>query len=482
LIDSDGQGAAGLLLLSGGGTTIEGDDRDSLAILANQAAIALQNARLHERAVRLASVDGLTELLNHRAFQTRLGEEVARVQRSGHSLALLMIDVDDFGQVNNRFGHQVGDAALAAIANAFRRSIRSGDIAARYGGDEFAAILPDTDIDEAAAIAERMCATISSLPVIEHGVTVRVRASIGVAALPAHADSRESLIRAADRAAYAAKRAGKGRVARPEDGESVPDYDATAIAAELQHANLATVAALAAAVDAKDPYTQGHSQRVSAYAGILARCMHFSEDMVARTELAGLLHDVGKIGVPDAILVKPASLTAQEYTTIMHHSLIGERVLSSVPFLQDVLPAVRHHHERWDGAGYPDQLSGDSIPIEAAILAVADTLDAITSTRIYRPAIPWDEARERILEGKGTQFHPGVVAAFELAFTGGALHTAATLSASTSTAGYLDWIGLDTASERKLSHMALTRMEGGRALHLDTAPAVRAPVIAGWPG
>ncbi len=482
LLDPDGQGSSGLLLLSGGTLTLTDDDRDSLAILANQAAIALQNARLHERAVALASQDGLTGLLNHRAFQTRLEEEIARAKRGGHPLALMMIDVDDFGTVNNSFGHQVGDAVLAAIAKAFLRSIRTGDIAARYGGDEFVVILPETDIDGATMLAERAREAIASLLVIENGATVSVRASIGVAALPDHAQTREGLIRAADKAAYAAKHAGKGCVARPEDAEASLDYDPTALAAQLQHANLATVTALAAAVDAKDPYTQGHSQRVSAYAGIIARAMQLSDDVVARIELAGLLHDVGKIGVPDAILAKPSPLTVQEYSTIKHHSLIGERMLASVPFLQDVLPAVRYHHERWDGSGYPDGLSGDIIPLDAAVLGVADALDAITSSRTYRPALCWEEARARILEGTATQFHPGAVAAFERAVADGTLSLLASQPVNVSISNYLEWVSRDPASERKPAELSLTTIGQDKSHGAYTALAAVAHASASKSG
>jgi diguanylate cyclase (GGDEF)-like protein len=374
-----------------------------------------------------------------------------------------MIDVDDFGMVNNKFGHQVGDAVLAAIPKAFVRSIRAGDVAARYGGDEFAVILPETDIEGAATLAERACEAISSLLVVENGATVCVQASIGVAALPYHADTRESLIRAADRAAYAAKHAGKCRVARPEDVEPTLAYDPSALAEQLKHANLATVTALAAAVDAKDPYTQGHSQRVSTYGGVLARAMHLAEEAVARIELAGLLHDVGKIGVPDAILAKPSALTVQEYTTIKHHALIGERMLASVPFLQDVLPAVRHHHERWDGNGYPDGLSGGDIPLDAAILGVADALDAITSSRTYRPAQGWDDARTRILEGTGIQFHPGVVAAFESAIADGTLTLLASQSSDDSVSNYVEWIGRDSTSDRRSGGASVIKLGAGRA-------------------
>lgn len=412
---------AGLLRLTGAAIEFSSDDRDALAILATQATIALDNARLHERALAQASEDGLTGLLNHRAFQTRLQEEVARARRAGRSLALFMIDLDDFGEVNNLYGHQIGDAALVAATEAVRDSLRVSDLPARYGGDEFAVILPETEMDDALVVAERTCQAIAACRLIESGATIRLGASIGVAALPLHATTRLELVYAADQAAYAAKHLGKGRVGRPEDTALTLDRDPAELASMLEHANMATVEALAAAVDAKDPYTRGHSQRVSAYAMTLASAMMLSTADIARVRLAGLLHDVGKIGVPDAILTKPGKLSQEEFAVIRQHPEIGERMLAAVPFLREILPAVRHHHERWDGGGYPDGLSGTDIHPDAAILAVVDALDAMTSSRTYRPALPFSEAVRRIREGRETQFDPRVVVAFEQALTSGAL-------------------------------------------------------------
>jgi len=335
-----------------------------------------------------------------------------------------VLDLDDFSTINNTFGHQAGDAALCAVARILETNLRALDVPARYGGDEFVVLLPECAMDQGLATARRLVKALSAPCLIEGILSVNISASIGVAALPDHGRSSEELLRAADQAAYAAKHAGKGRVACPEDVVIALDQDPMELAAQLAHANLATVAALAAAVDAKDPYTQGHSHRVSRYAATLARAMLLPVPDLARIELAGQLHDVGKIGVPDACLTKPGKLTADEYLAIQQHPVIGERMLAEVPYLREILPAVRHHHERWDGEGYPDRLSGSQIPPDAAILAVADSFDAMTSSRTYRAALPTAEARRRILEGSGSQFSPEVVRAFEQAMAAGGITAA----------------------------------------------------------
>jgi diguanylate cyclase (GGDEF)-like protein len=426
-IEHAGQGIIGLLLATGVSGETGSGDRDVLGILAAQTAIALQNAQLHERALALAAHDSLTGLLNRRALQTRLDEEIARAVRGGHALCLLMVDLDDFGAINNTYGHFAGDLTLRAAAQAMAHAVRAMDVVARYGGDELVVLLPETPLEQGLEAAERVRAAIAALRVIEGSTQITLTASIGAAALPEHGISAEELLRAADQAAYAAKHCGKGRVARPEDAALSLDQDPVALAAQLAHANMATVAALAAAVDAKDAYTQGHSQRVSAYAAALAETLALSAAEVARITLTGQLHDVGKIGVPDSILSKPGRLTADEYQIIQQHTVIGERMLAGVPFLREILPAVRHHHERWDGQGYPDGLRGEQIPRDALILAVADAFDAMTSSRTYRSALPLAEACRRIAEGSGSQFDPRVVQAFEQAVAGGSIVSSASL-------------------------------------------------------
>jgi diguanylate cyclase (GGDEF)-like protein len=420
IVDADNAPCAALLLI---GVPTERDDEAiaTLEMFVAHVAGALANARQREQMLARASEDELTGLLNHRMLQERLDTEVLRAQETDHPLCLMMIDLDNFGAINNTYGHQSGDTALVAVSRALRQSLRLIDVAARYGGDEFAVILPEASLEEAVFVAERVRMAIASLGQTDRAAPIHLDASIGVAELGAHASNRDELVRAADQAAYAAKHGGKGRIARPEDALLTLHWDEDSVARQLQHATMATVEALAAAVDAKDPYTRGHSQRVSLYAGAIADSMRLSASEVARVRLAGLMHDVGKIGVPDNILTKTGPLDDGEYGVLKKHPVTGERMLASVPFLREILPAVRHHHERWDGKGYPDGLATRSIPPDATVLAVADAFDAMTTSRPYRAAFSFNEACRRIREGSGTQFDPLVVGAFERAIEEGTL-------------------------------------------------------------
>jgi len=359
----------------------------------------------------MIDTDPLTELDNHRRFKERLEQEAARCSHSNEPLSLILLDVDDFNAVNDQRGFAAGDEALKLIAASIRDSAPGFASAARYGGEEFALILPRCDLDTGYLIAESIRRRISS----ELGTAafLRITSSCGVAEFGRSTSKAEGLVLAAELALNRAKQLGRDRSCR---FDSVPGADANADPYELhrflQDGSLATIQALAAAVDAKDPYTQGHSQRVAENAARLATFLGSSPAEVELAYRTGTLHDVGKIGVPDTILQKPGRLTDEERAVMETHPVLGEIIARKAPQLEEMLPGVRHHHERWDGNGYPDKLAQTAIPRIARLLAVADTFDAMTSDRPYRKGLATSIAINEIEKGAGTQFDPEMAAAF----------------------------------------------------------------------
>jgi diguanylate cyclase (GGDEF)-like protein len=382
-----------------------------LALLASFAAIILRFRRRLDAArgaelARLSEIaisDPLTGLRNHRAFHEDLARELQRVSRTEAPLALVLIDLDDLKAVNDSSGHQAGDERLQALAEAIRATQRAGDCAYRVGGDEFAITLPATRAYGAMEFAQRLRAATQSG---EHGVSFTVTAGISEAL---ELRAKDALVREADLALIGAKRVHQEVAIYGPDMEpgSRPGE------AEDEHHSRTLASALARAVDAKDSYTRSHCQTVSQLCAAIATELGFEGDRLARMRLAGLLHDVGKIGVPDRILQKPGPLTPEERALIQTHPILGEQVLGNVAFLHGAgISVVRHHHERWDGGGYPDGLAGIDIPLGARVFAVADSLDAMTSDRPYRRALPWEDAIGEIRAEAGAQFDPQVVRAF----------------------------------------------------------------------
>jgi diguanylate cyclase (GGDEF)-like protein len=358
----------------------------------------------------IIDTDPLTKLDNHRRFQERLMKETADSDTFNTALSLFLVDIDHFQAYNQQFGHTAGDAVLRRIGQILARSANA--TLARYGGDEFAAILPHFGLARAA----EMCETIRSMVEREfaaENAAQPITVSVGYATYRTHSREAEGLLLAAELAVARAKQLGRNQVC---GFDNVSGADETTDPSQLQRylkdGSLATIQALAAAVDAKDPYTKGHSESVARYASQLAEHLNFPADEVELIYVTGTLHDVGKIGVPDAILKKPGRLEADEQHVMQTHPVLGEVIVKKAPQLAATVPGVRHHHERYDGQGYPDRLAGEAIPKIARILAVADTFDAMTSDRPYRKGLPWAIALAEIEKGSGTQFDPEFAAAF----------------------------------------------------------------------
>ena len=363
---------------------------------------------LLDRLTGVARTDELTAIPNRRAFGERFEEELARATREGEPLSVLMGDLDGFKLVNDRQGHPEGDRALCRVAAELERWRRATDVAARIGGEEFALLLPATGADAAEQVAERMRLGIRE---VFAGDEVPLSISFGVATFPVHGADGPEVLRAADQALYSAKEKGRDRSIVYSERASKSLEGARLRLADNSEMQLATVVGLAEALDIRDTGTAEHSRTVARYAGLMARRLGYAGQRVERIELAGLLHDVGKIGISDRILTKPGPLDEEEWLQMHSHPQIGARLLSR-PELADLRGWIVAHHERPDGKGYPFGLSHADIPMEARILSVADAYEAMTADRVYRRALAEEAAREELLACAGTQFDAQVVAVF----------------------------------------------------------------------
>ena len=377
----------------------------SAALLGPLLAIALyQRSTYREmRAMKLALTDPLTGLGNHRHFHERLQRELLDAEERGTSLTLCLIDLDDFKGVNDRYGHPTGDRVLSQLA----ARLRQGGEAFRLGGDEFAVLLPGQNAAGAATAARSIVRRLAETAVDPVG---KVTVSAGIATYPAHGVGRDELIRLADSALYWAKEQGKNQVRMHH-----PDVIDLAELKRLSGGNdraarFRAAASLAKAVDARDAYTGRHSDRVADLAARIAARLGADEGQIELTRIAASLHDLGKLAVPEEILRKPGPLSEAERAVLERHPQIGYQMLESLG-VDPIAEYVRHHHERWDGGGYPDGLPGEEIPLGARIIFVADAFDAMTSDRVYRSRLSETDALAELERNAGTQFDPDIVSA-----------------------------------------------------------------------
>ena len=378
----------------------------SVALVGPLLAIALYQRSTHSalRAMRLALTDPLTGLGNHRHFHERLQRELLNAEEQARPLTLCLVDIDDFKRINDRFGHPSGDRVLSQIA----MRLRQGGEAFRLGGDEFALLLADHDEATALTAAESIVERISTVD-FDHIGPVTV--SAGLATFPVQGHGRDELIRLADSALYWAKEHGKNRVRlyRPDIVE-LAELKRLAAGPD-KAARYRAAASLAKAVDARDTYTGSHSERVTELAARVAVRLGLDAEQVELTRLAASLHDLGKLAIPEELLQNPGTLTDSQRLVLERHPQIGFRMLDSLG-VDLIAHLVLHHHERWDGAGYPDGLSGEQIPLGSRIIFVTDAYDAMTSDRTYRPRRSSRAALAELERCAGSQFDPGIVAAF----------------------------------------------------------------------
>jgi diguanylate cyclase (GGDEF)-like protein len=377
------------------------EDLELVRAMANQAGIIIENAQLFTRANIRANTDELTGLYNHRHFHERLEQEIARGSRFGTTFSLVIMDIDLFKSYNDIYGHLAGDQVLRRVGHYLATSVRSIDMAFRYGGEEFAIILPEARLDDAYKVAERIRKTIESKSSTR---AMPITMSVGVANWPNDGVMKEEIIGRADAALYRAKQTGRNRTCLSSEGVQ-PGSGLIGAELEAKPKALSIIYALAATVDAKDNYTYGHSRKVSDYSVLIGEALNL-------LRAAGLLHDIGKVGVPDSVLSKKSALTSEEWNPIRLHPELGVEILKHVVDLVNCLPAIRHHHEHYDGSGYPGGLKTNGIPMEARILSIADAFDAMTSPRPYRDQLSLEDALSELRRCAGTQFDPEMVETF----------------------------------------------------------------------
>ena len=383
----------------------QADRRSTILLFAGQLAQALKNTRLVEEIKALGEVDSLSGLYNRRRALEQLEMELKRAQRYEGRFSLMIADIDNFKLFNDTYGHPLGDEIIKRVANILLHRARSSDFVARFGGDEFLLILPEAYRADAKKVADSMRVSLSTSPYIApDGARIPLRMSFGASSFPEDGRDVGALIAVADANLYESKRWGGDTVTVRPEPVSSDAVDSRAFS---------TLDSLVSAVDNKDHYTRRHSAQVAEYSSTIGKALNLSDEQLEALQVAALLHDVGKIGVPDRILRKPGTLTTKEVEYMRQHPLIGSMmIMQHLPESLEVKDAVAAHHERWDGKGYPAQLVGRQIPLLARILTVADSYSAMITDRPYHAALDSREALDKIVEGTGTQFDPDMAKMF----------------------------------------------------------------------
>jgi diguanylate cyclase (GGDEF)-like protein/PAS domain S-box-containing protein len=382
----------------------------------------------NEELARLAGTDYLTGLMNRRQAAMLLEHELLRTRRTGKPVSVIFMDLDHFKSINDTYGHEAGDEVLKHVADTMRTRLRAGDVIARYGGEEFLLVLPESTLEGAANVAEGLRRRLYDTPARYGDVTLRVSSSFGVAVLEA-ADQQgaDALVRMADEAMFCAKNLGGNRVVTwnlVREGQIEPSLATSKevrglekrIEAIAQHTDVAVLEdlfRLVESLDARSPYTRGQSRHVARYATAIAGEMGLAADTVGTVYRAAMLRDLGRNAISPEMLWKVGPLSKAEWAIVCQHPVVSVRVLSRLKFLKQEPIIIRHHHERPDGRGYPDGLSGDAVPVESRILAVAEALEAMTRARPHRPALTLAETLQQLRGGAPHQFDPDVVAATE---------------------------------------------------------------------
>ncbi len=403
--------------------------------------LLVENSSLYEKVSQSSYMDSLTNLYSHRRFHELLTQELEYASASNTKVSVLIFDINNMAQINRDYGHSKGDEVIKTVANKINENIKKQDIAARYGGDKISVILRNMNAEEAKYMAEYLTYSLSCCLVDDIGPVNKL--SVGIATYPDDSMDKEKLLILAEQAVLVSKtkgyKNGMSTIVSTQDYDFWDDTALNSFAAvmakrhsqlginfeealveQFQNENilsqnhlLEVVTSLASAIDAKDKYTKDHSSSVSRYSVALARAINLPEKEIERIKLGALLHDIGKIGIPEDVLTKPSKLTDEEFKIIQQHPTIGvEKILEPNPLLHDLIPIVKYHHEQWNGKGYPSNLQGEDIPLAARIVAIADTYHALISDRPYRKGMTVEKACSILEEGAGIQWDKELVRQF----------------------------------------------------------------------
>lgn len=405
----------GLILLSGKQKTDNYSLDDIILLESAQAivSVAVKNASLYEQAKYDACTDSLTGIFNRKSFINTLENEVEKCKET--SLTLLILNIDDFKLFNQLYGTLKGDIALKSIADIIKNTIGTKATAGRYGNKEFAICIPNFDVMQTISLAENIQGQVSKIESNMEGVCLKtLTLSGGICAIPYGATTMKELLENTDMAVYNAKRSGKNKICVYSTGcTTIKDGVTFSEGSTGDYSDYAaTIYALTAAIDAKDHYTFSHSQNVELYSTELAKAAGINVEHVKIIREAALLHDIGKIAIPEALLAKTGKLTRDEYVVLKTHVEHSISIIRHLPSLDYVIPCVVAHHERWDGRGYPRGISKEDIPIGARCLAIADSFDAMISERAYKSAFTTEYACHEIIDQAGKQFDPKLAELF----------------------------------------------------------------------
>jgi diguanylate cyclase (GGDEF)-like protein len=392
-----------------------------------RAAFGLLAARVSE-AWTLATVDPLTAVLNRQALIGRIETELERASRYGRPLSLVLVDLDHFKRVNDTHGHSAGDAVLREFARMLQDNVRAVDVVGRYGGEEFMLVLPETDADAAATMAEKLRRVVAGRQIrIQDGNLLTITMSAGVAGGLGPHLHLEALINDADAALYSAKALGRDQVYVFHELAEGDLVRRAAIAPQARQravdvgraAMRAATGTLRAALEERNGWTGKPSNMIAEMSSMLAQALDLPPGEIERVRTASLLHDLGKLAIPDDILDNPGELNDREWRVVSEHPKIGQVVLEQAGALRDAATIVLHHHEWFDGRGYPHGLAGREIPVGARIVAIADAYEAMVAGRPYRSAVAHHAALAELRRHAGVQFDPELVQLFVTLFADG---------------------------------------------------------------